>query len=194
MSKKFEEYPKLLYRAAENGGQEVHGIQCQCLEVADADAEAAALAEGWHCHPDEIDVPAVLGDPVAPAGTSSLADVLAEKDEAIETLTAERDRALQLASENSSKAQALTSEVERLKGGQATDRETISNLSKENEKLKSDLKAAEELAEGETKVKDVALAELAEAQAEIAAFDKDGDGKAGGSKPRGKAPADGASE
>lgn len=44
------EYPKLLYK--EPGPHEVWRYKQDHIEVADSDAEAAALADGWHASPD----------------------------------------------------------------------------------------------------------------------------------------------
>lgn len=95
------EYPKLMYRpAAEGHAEEVWGVMCNLLTVEDADAEAAALDDGWSLTPPSKDAPAPGKGSDATSEFSLLDEPLRVIKDQLEALTAEEVDALLTAERN----------------------------------------------------------------------------------------------
>jgi len=68
-----DEFPRMLYRAP--GAEPIHGSMLATLIVPDADAQAAALADGWSLTTDEAKQ--IYADAQAAAAAKAAADALA---------------------------------------------------------------------------------------------------------------------
>lgn len=144
----------MIYRAPTDETEVITDIWGKNLEtrVVDASEVPAMLKDGWVTNPLHID------HPPKPEEAAGFVPDRGEVDALHATLEEAKKR-----------EDALAAEVAGLKDElkESKERETsiVASWTEEVGKLKADLKAAEELADGETKAKDEALAKVAELEA-----------------------------
>lgn len=144
----------MLYRspAPDSDKTAIQDIWGEQLEVRTVDASEVPglLAEGWVTHPLDIG-----GDRPKPEEAAGFEPVKGKALEAAENLAAELTKELDAAK---GEIKDLTVERDML-------RDSAADTAKERDEALSNLKAAEELADAESKAKDAALARVAELEA-----------------------------
>lgn len=157
----------MIYRAPapDSDKAAIQDIWGEQLEVRTVDASEVSdlLAEGWVTHPMHIDGKA---KPEEAAGFEPVkGDALEAAEKLAGQLTCERDALAAEVKALTDDRDVLKNAVADLTKANAGVVEELAAAKADNVKLAADLKAAEELADSESKAKDAAVAEVAELKA-----------------------------